>query len=113
MSYLYQARRTVSNNGRTPEHTAALHGHLAVLKVLNDFSHLSNNITRQDSCGTTPFIDAIKETIGHFERCASPFKFFFQHLAEFINSIYSDLREGFLLYKKYFKVTMKTCSPEI
>ena len=47
--------RTVSNNGRTPQHTAALHARLGVLRILPDVY-----TARQDSCGTSPLMDAIK-----------------------------------------------------
>jgi len=66
------AWNTVSNNQRTPEHTAALHGHTAILEILDDAQNRckgQESMRRTDSCGTTPFMDAIKsgslETLDH------------------------------------------------
>ena len=63
-----------TKNGRTPFHTACLHGHLDVLKILIDKSAqylASQSATKEDTmtvntllnsrdaCGTTPFMDAV------------------------------------------------------
>ncbi|XP_071961299.1 ankyrin repeat domain-containing protein 16-like [Antedon mediterranea] len=50
---LYQ---TVSNNGRTPLHTAALHGRHDACQIL--LNHCSVDV--QDSCGSTPLMDAAR-----------------------------------------------------
>ncbi|RDD43839.1 Ankyrin repeat domain-containing protein 16 [Trichoplax sp. H2] len=50
--------QNTSNNGRTPLHTAALHGNLEIVKILLD--RCSYPIDIADRCGTTPFMDAIK-----------------------------------------------------
>jgi ankyrin repeat protein len=52
---------------RTPCHTAALHGHLDIVKFLleniNKFSSDSKKsyfmLKQRDSCGITPFMDAV------------------------------------------------------
>ena len=49
---------TVSKNGRTPLHTAALHGNFKVVEVLLGQGNYS--VDKGDSCGTTPFMDAIR-----------------------------------------------------
>ncbi|CAH1782588.1 unnamed protein product [Owenia fusiformis] len=49
---------TVSNNGRTPLHTAALHGKLEATELLVAMGKY--NIDSPDSCGSTPFMDAIR-----------------------------------------------------
>ena len=53
-------------------HIAALHGHTAVLEILDDAKNRctgQKSTRRTDSCGTTPFMDAIKsgslETLDH------------------------------------------------
>jgi ankyrin repeat protein len=56
-----------TKNLRTPCHTAALHGHLDIIKfLLGSLDKLvsdSNNsfcmLNQRDSCGLTPFMDAI------------------------------------------------------
>ena len=55
-----------SKNGRTIYHTAVLHGHLDILKllILQSRKHLKNStdlgiLSLKDSCGITPFTDAI------------------------------------------------------
>lgn len=46
---------TVSKNGRTPLHTAALHGHLDAVKIL---CNAGCDKDVQDFCSTTPLMDA-------------------------------------------------------
>ena len=47
-----------TRNGRTPAHTAALHGHLNVLKLL--LIDQSNSVLNsRDNCGSTPFMEAV------------------------------------------------------
>jgi len=47
-----------SKNGRIPFHTACLHGHLSAVKLLlNENIH---QIEAKDSCGITPFMDALQ-----------------------------------------------------
>ncbi|XP_076325016.1 uncharacterized protein LOC143232883 isoform X5 [Tachypleus tridentatus] len=47
---------TVSKNGRTPLHTAALHGHLKIVDII--LNRKNNLLDQQDSCGSTPLMDA-------------------------------------------------------
>lgn len=49
---------TRSNNGRTPLHTVALHGHVAALNIL--LATCCYDVNGRDSCGSTPFMDAAK-----------------------------------------------------
>ncbi|XP_022099762.1 ankyrin repeat domain-containing protein 16-like isoform X2 [Acanthaster planci] len=50
---------TVSKNGRTPLHTAALHGkHRAVSLLLTRGSY---PVDQADSCGSTPLMDALRD----------------------------------------------------
>jgi ankyrin repeat protein len=56
-----------TRNGRTPSHTACLHGHLDVLKILlensdrlsGDSSKSFEMLNAKDNCGMTPFHEAI------------------------------------------------------
>ena len=56
-----------TKNLRTPCHTAALHGHLDIVKLLleniNELTNDSNKnnfmLNQRDSCGLTPFMDAV------------------------------------------------------
>ena len=56
-----------TKNGRTPSHTACLHGHLSVLKILLENSdRLSGDsnksvamLNAKDTCGMTPFNEAM------------------------------------------------------
>jgi ankyrin repeat protein len=53
-----------TKNGRTPAHTAALHGHLSVLQLILDRAELEKPngdrdiLSNKDACGITPFMDA-------------------------------------------------------
>ena len=47
-----------TRNGRTPAHTAALHGHLNVLKLLL-IDQTNSVLNSRDNCGSTPFMEAI------------------------------------------------------
>ncbi|XP_013875600.1 ankyrin repeat domain-containing protein 16 isoform X2 [Austrofundulus limnaeus] len=53
--------RTESKTGRTPLHTAALHGCQEVVRILLDRCGYSPD--SRDSCGATPFMDAVRN--GH------------------------------------------------
>ncbi|XP_060746052.1 ankyrin repeat domain-containing protein 16 [Tachysurus vachellii] len=53
--------RTRSKTRRTPLHTAALHGCLAVVKIL--LERCDYKPDEKDSCGVTPFMDAVRN--GH------------------------------------------------
>ena len=57
---------TVSNNGRTPLHTTALHGHLETAQLLLKRGRYTPD--RPDSCGTTPLMDSFK---GNYVNVAS------------------------------------------
>lgn len=56
-----------TKNGRTPSHTACLHGHLNVLKILlensdrlaGDSNKSLEMLNTRDTCGMTPFNEAI------------------------------------------------------
>jgi ankyrin repeat protein len=54
-----------TKNGRTPLHTAALHGHLRIVKLLLEKSDKLDSkmsdkmLNEKDSCGITPFMDAL------------------------------------------------------
>nr|XP_039248464.1 ankyrin repeat domain-containing protein 16-like [Styela clava] len=50
--------KTVSNNGRTPLHTAAMHGKKEVLDIL--MQKCDSRLDEQDSCGSTPLMEAVK-----------------------------------------------------
>ncbi len=53
-----------TKNGRTPAHTAALHGHLSVLQLILENIECKNTngvgdiLSNKDACGMTPFMDA-------------------------------------------------------
>ncbi|XP_053377890.1 ankyrin repeat domain-containing protein 16-like isoform X2 [Mercenaria mercenaria] len=49
---------TASKNGRTPLHTAALHGHNDVLEYMLNICGYETDM--KDSCGSTPFMDTIR-----------------------------------------------------
>lgn len=49
--------KTRSKNGRTPLHTAALHGHETIVEILLS---VESAYYPPDSCGSTPFMDAIR-----------------------------------------------------
>lgn len=51
-----------SRNGRTPAHTAALHGHLTIIERLLEFAtptRASEILCAKDNCGNTLFMDAV------------------------------------------------------
>jgi len=51
-----------SRNGRKPIHTAAMHGHLGVIKVIAELS-TPEEMNEEDHCGMTPLMDACR--FGH------------------------------------------------
>ncbi|CAG7664884.1 unnamed protein product [Allacma fusca] len=55
---LQQLVNSRSRNGRKPLHTAAMHGHLAVVEYLlqKEFTDVDDT----DNCGTTPLMDAVR-----------------------------------------------------
>ncbi|XP_032777373.2 ankyrin repeat domain-containing protein 16 isoform X2 [Daphnia magna] len=63
VSYLLNQDPTLlesrSKNGRTPLHTAALHGHLEIVKLLTERSE-NDTQDMKDTCGTTALMDAIR-----------------------------------------------------
>lgn len=62
---------TESKNKRTVAHTAALHGHD---KVLQSILLLNNElVNKQDTCGTSPFMDAIRSS--HIDVCKTLIQF--------------------------------------
>lgn len=52
-----------SKNGRTPAHTASLHGHLNILKCLIRFDPTGDTtrllLNSRDNCGNNVFMDAL------------------------------------------------------
>ncbi|XP_076069171.1 ankyrin repeat domain-containing protein 16-like isoform X2 [Oratosquilla oratoria] len=56
------AWNTVSKNGRTPLHTAAMHGHTEIVQMVLRCGHPTNT---RDSCGNTPLLDALR--MGHLD----------------------------------------------
>uniref|UniRef100_H2Z4W8 Uncharacterized protein n=1 Tax=Ciona savignyi TaxID=51511 RepID=H2Z4W8_CIOSA len=62
VEYLYNRdsfiAETISTNGRTPVHTAALHGKFKVLQYLTGTCKLS--MKTRDACGSTALMDAIR-----------------------------------------------------
>ncbi|KAK3731205.1 hypothetical protein QZH41_017738, partial [Actinostola sp. cb2023] len=57
----WSSKRT-SKNGRTPLHTAALHGQAEAVKFM--IGNCNYNCDTPDSCGATPLMDALR-TSGH------------------------------------------------
>lgn len=55
--HLVQCR---SKNGRTPCHTACLHGNFEILKLIleKNFDCINQLINARDSCGSTPLMEA-------------------------------------------------------
>lgn len=53
--------RTQSSNGRTPCHTACLHGYLEILKSMLEKNEENINLIlkTRDSCGSTPLMEAV------------------------------------------------------
>ncbi|KAF6035510.1 ANKRD16 [Bugula neritina] len=51
---------TSSKNGRTPLHTAAIHGRVECLKLMLS-TRCQYDINCKDSCGSTPLMDAIRK----------------------------------------------------
>lgn len=51
------AHKSKTKNGRTTLHTACLHGHLEIVKLL--LNNEPSLLDAKDSCGITPFMDAL------------------------------------------------------
>ena len=53
--------RTRSSNGRTPCHTACLHGYLEILKLMleKNRENINQILKARDSCGSTPLMEAV------------------------------------------------------
>lgn len=50
--------KTKTRNGRTPFHTACLHGHLRIVQLLLKYS-CGEILNTKDSCGSTPLMEAV------------------------------------------------------
>lgn len=111
-----------TKNGRTPCHTAALHGHLGVIRLLlsKNKENSDSILNSKDSCGNTPFMEAlladhleiVKYLLENFKAVNIQDKDNLENSCIHIMAQSGSIQSLRYLFGKYFGIGMETLNLE-